>query len=105
MPESTATSVVFINTLIPPPGGETTFLAWWRMAAPFLRLQPGFIAARLHRSLDGDKRRRFVTVVEWESAQAYTKALDAMMSAVPRPNIPGMELHPALYEVVERIER
>lgn len=94
-------TIVLINTFVVPTHMEDAFLQWWRLSRMFFSAQPGFVSAKLHRSLDQKERYRFINVAEWESSDAYGQALSSMWSAVPRPTIPGLEWHPALYEVVE----
>ena len=94
-------TVVLINSFVVPVPMEDAFLQWWRLSRPFFAAQPGFVSAKLHRSLDEHERYRFVNVAEWRSSEAYRAALASLWSAVPRPRIPGLEWHPALYEVVE----
>ena len=80
---------------------EEAFLAWWRIMRPAFAAQPGFVSARLHRSLDENERYRFINIAEWRGSDSYRKALSTIWSSAPRPRIPGLEWHPALYEVVE----
>lgn len=94
-------TVVLINTFVVPVAMEEPFLQWWRMLRPFFATQPGFISAKLHRSLDAKERYRFINIAEWKSTEAYRASLSSMWSAVPKPTIAGLEWHPALYEVVE----
>lgn len=96
-------SVVLINTFVVPAAFEDGFLQWWRLARLALSSQPGFVSARLHRSLDAKERYRFVNIAEWESPEAYHSALSRIWTAVPKPSIPGFEWHPMLYEVVENV--
>ncbi len=93
--------IVLINTFVVPTHMEDAFLHWWRLSRMFFSAQPGFVSAKLHRSLDQKERYRFINVAEWESTDAYRQALSSMWTAVPRPTIPGLEWHPALYEVIE----
>ena len=96
-----AHSVVLINTFVVPIAMEEPFLNWWRMLKPAFASQPGFISAKLHRSLDQNERYRFINIAVWESTDSYRAALTTMWSSVPKPTIAGLEWHPALYEVVE----
>ena len=93
--------IVLINTFVVPTHMEDAFLQWWRLSRMFFNAQPGFVSAKLHRSLDQKERYRFINVAEWESSEAYRSALGSLWSAVPRPTIPGLEWHPVLYEVIE----
>lgn len=96
-------TVVLINTFVVPAAMESAFLAWWRMLKPMFAAQPGFVSATLHRSLDENERYRFINIAEWRGSESYRKALSTIWSSAPRPRIPGMEWHPALYEVVETV--
>ena len=100
-PQPKPANVVLINTFVVPIAMEEAFLNWWRLMKPAFAAQPGFVSAKLHRSLDQNERYRFINIAEWESTEAYRRALTGMWSSVPKPTIAGMEWHPALYEVVE----
>lgn len=99
---SDKSSVVLINTFVVPVAMEEAFLGWWRMLKPAFAAQPGFIRANLHRSLDQNERYRFINIAEWESSEAYQRALSSLWSVAPKPTIAGLEWHPALYEIVEQ---
>ena len=69
----------------------------------FVRHAPGFVSARLHRSLDG---RKVTMVAQWRSAEDYEA-----MRRDPRP-APFLEqalaiaaFEPGMYEVVETFRR
>lgn len=97
-----AESLVLISTFVVPAAAEDAFLAWWRMVRPFLALQPGFVSATLHRSLDERERYRFVNVAEWRSPPAPREMLAKLWSSAPKAMIPGFDWSPTLYEIVER---
>ncbi|MBX2856879.1 MAG: antibiotic biosynthesis monooxygenase [Rhodobacteraceae bacterium] len=100
-PQPKPANVVLINTFVVPIAMEESFLSWWRLMKPAFASQRGFVSAKLHRSLDQNERYRFINIAEWESTEAYRRALTGLWSSVPKPTIAGMEWHPALYEVVE----
>ena len=100
-PEEGEKIVVLINTFVVPKAMEEPFLAWWRLLRPMFTAQPGFVSARLHRSIDENERYRFINIAEWRGSESYRKALTTIWSSAPRPRIPGLEWHPALYEVIE----
>ena len=92
-------NTVLINPFeVPPEVADEQFLAGWQQAADYLRTQPGFVSARLHRAISPDPRFRFVNIAEWESPQAFRAAVTSdgfqRLAAASPPN------HPALYEVV-----
>lgn len=102
MPSATASAkVVLINTFVVPAPMEEAFLQWWRMTRPMFAAQPGFISAKLHRSLDQKEQYRFINIAEWEGSDLYRQALSNIVSMLPKPSIAGLEWHPALYEVIE----
>lgn len=98
---ATGKTVVLINTFVVPPAFEDAFLQWWRLARMGFASQPGFVSAKLHRSLDEKERYRFINIAQWESSEAYQRGLSQIWTMVPKPRIPGLEWHPTLYEVVE----
>ena len=90
-------SVVLINPFEVPQGQEEAFLQGWRAAASHFMQSPGFLATRLHESLDPRTRFRFVNVAEWESAQQFQTALNA--APFPLARLP-VDAFPALYRVI-----
>jgi heme-degrading monooxygenase HmoA len=77
------------------------FLGGWEQTRDFLRTQPGYLGAQLHRSLSPSEDFRFVNIAFYESPQTYQAAIQQpgfreVAAAIPhRP-------HPWLYEVVHR---
>jgi len=55
------TTVVLINPFEVPPENEEEFLKGWVAARDFMQRQKGYVATRLHRSLDPTARFRFST--------------------------------------------
>jgi heme-degrading monooxygenase HmoA len=66
-------SVTLINAFTVPPEESERFLRRWTANAQIMASQPGFIRARMYRSLVDDVELRFINVGEWDSG----KALDA----------------------------
>jgi quinol monooxygenase YgiN len=60
--------VVLINQFNLAPADATRFLEVWADDAAFMKQQPGFISAQLHRGTAGSTT--FVNVAVWESARA-----------------------------------
>ena len=90
-------NVVLINPFEVQAGTDDEFLAGWDRAAQYLRQQPGFVSARLHRALSPDARFRFVNVAEWTSAQDFQAAVTSEgFRELARGSGPN---YPALYEV------
>lgn len=92
--------VVMISTVIVPAAAEDAFLGWWRLARPWIALQPGFVSAQLHRSLDAREGYKYVNIVHWRGAEPYRSALAKLWTSGPPP-IPGLDWRPQLYEIVE----
>jgi len=64
--------VVLINQFNLPPGDAGRFPELWAQDAAFMKQQPGFISAQLHRGTAGSTI--FVNVAVWESAAALGRA-------------------------------
>ena len=96
--------VVLINPFeVPAEVGDEAFLAGWQEAADFLRSQPGFVDATLHRALRPDARFRFVNVATWESPAAFAAAVatDRFRELNRDNSIPN---YPALYQVARHVD-
>lgn len=66
-----STPVTQITFIEPAAGQQQEALAVMAERAAFMSRQPGFIAIRLHRSLDG---KRIVNYVEWENLELLHRA-------------------------------
>ena len=94
-------NVIVINPFEVPGGKEEQALETWDRFADYFRKQPGYVSAKLHRSIDPDARFHLVTVAEWESPNHFMAALNnpelqeiAETAKDHSPNYPG------LYEVI-----
>ncbi len=91
--------VILINPFEVDPAAGDDFVRSWRVAADYMKRQPGFIAARLHRALGPNARFQFVNIAQWESPQHFMSAVQTdefkSLSEGSPPNFPG------LYQVVE----
>jgi quinol monooxygenase YgiN len=65
--------VVLINQFNMAPADAGRFLEAWADDAAFMKQQPGFVSAQLHRGTAGSTT--FVNVAVWESARALGQAL------------------------------
>lgn len=65
--------VVLINRLTVAPEDVPCFLAVWTDEEAYMRRQPGFVSAQLHRA--GGTEGPYVRVVVWDSARALEAAL------------------------------
>ena len=92
--------VVLMSSFIVPPTMEDAFLGWWRMARPFIAAQPGFVSAKLLKTLDAREGLRYANIVEWRSGASYRNALTKLWTSGPPP-IPGLDWRPQIFEIVE----
>jgi len=67
-----ASPVVLVNVFTLDKADETTFLKTWQDDAQFMKRQPGFISAQLHRAI-GDNP-TYVNYAVWESTSAFRAA-------------------------------
>ena len=67
--------VVLINQFNLAPGDTARFLQAWADDAAFMKQQPGFISAQLHRGTTGSTT--FINVAVWESARALGQAFSS----------------------------
>jgi heme-degrading monooxygenase HmoA len=66
--------VTLINAFTVPPEESERFLDRWKDNARIMAGQPGFVRARMYRSLRDDAELRFVNVAEWDSGKALEAA-------------------------------
>ncbi|MER6578421.1 antibiotic biosynthesis monooxygenase family protein [Nonomuraea sp. NPDC001023] len=97
--------ITMINAFTVPVAESETFLPLWRENAEIMARQPGFVGARLHRSMIDDAELRFVNVAHWESGRQLEEALgrpEWQESAQRLLNDPGLHItaRPSIYEVV-----
>lgn len=92
-----SSSVTLINVFEVNGGMEQEFMEWWKRCSDALQKEPGFIDARLHRSLKSSSRFQFVNVAHWETEEAFSQAL-AKNQALLSPTA-AAKGNPALYEV------
>ncbi|MDQ2906606.1 MAG: antibiotic biosynthesis monooxygenase [Chloroflexota bacterium] len=66
--------VVLINVFEVTAGMEDDFIEWWKHHSEVLKKEPGFLDAKLHRSLNPDSRFQFINVAHWETAESLDQA-------------------------------
>ncbi len=96
---SAMSTVVLINAFEVPPGQDETFLQGWEAARDFMQRQHGYVATRLHQSLDPTARFRFINVAEWQSPADFQTALNHPEFVALRQAIPFAH-YPSVYQVV-----
>lgn len=89
--------VALINVFEIPAGTEQAFVAWWQKSSEALKQEPGFIDAKLHRSLKVGARFQFINIAHWESADALDRA--RRRNADILQALEAGKGTPALYEV------
>jgi heme-degrading monooxygenase HmoA len=96
--------VTLINAFTVPLEESERFLERWRDSARVMAGQPGFIRARMHRSLVDDAELRFINVAEWASGKTLARAqANPEWLATVRRMLDDPELHiiprPGVYQV------
>ncbi|MGI9305800.1 MAG: antibiotic biosynthesis monooxygenase family protein [Gammaproteobacteria bacterium] len=97
--ESEEAPVVLINKFTAPPAQAEALPAARTRDAEFMKAQPGFVSAQLHRGISGSGV--FINVAEWESAAAFRAAFShpefrARLDAYP----PGVSASPHLFKKI-----
>ena len=92
--------VILINTFLVPAEQEAEAIAFWEMAAEFMKRQPGYISTALHKSVLPGARYRLINIAQWTSVEAFNKASQALRSSGAIKPVTGVVAHPALYTVI-----
>ncbi|WP_313949410.1 antibiotic biosynthesis monooxygenase family protein [Leptolyngbya sp. FACHB-261] len=95
---------MLINTFSIPQGKEEEFVKMWTEALEFIKNEPGFIDAKLHRSLDPNAQFQFINVAHWETRDAWQAAFDKLQPQELTKQV-SFEQIPALYEVAVHFKR
>jgi heme-degrading monooxygenase HmoA len=91
-------SVVLINVFSVAENHEAEFVKMWTEALELIKNEPGFIDAKLHKSLDPKAQFQFINVAHWESQEAWKVAFDKLQLEELTQQVP-YEQTPALYQV------
>jgi heme-degrading monooxygenase HmoA len=100
--------VTLINAFTVPPHESDRFLRRWKENARIMAGQPGFIRARMYKSLVEDAELSFINMAEWSSGKALEKARanPEFLTSVRRL-MEDPELHvtprPAIYQVAVEV--
>src|SRR5262245_19106748 len=102
--------VTLINAFTVPLHEAERFLRRWKDKARIMAGQPGFIRARMYKSLVEDAELRFINVAEWSSGETLAKArANAEFLASVQRLMDDPELHvtsrPAIYQVAVEVRR
>lgn len=84
--EGPATPVVLVNLFLIEPDDEAQFLSAWAVDAGFMKTQPGFISAQLHRAVGASPA--YLNTAIWQSTGHFRDAFShpgfrATMAAYP----------------------
>jgi len=100
-PDEDPGGVVLINPFEVPPDADDAFLASWEASRQFLRIRPGYLSTRLHRSLSPEAEFRFVNIGRYQSPQAFKAAIGQPEFRAAAAAIQH-RAHPGLYEIIRR---
>jgi heme-degrading monooxygenase HmoA len=94
--------VTLVNSFVVPSGRDEAFLQIWAETSTYFRLQPGFIALRMHRAVTPGAAYRYVNVAVWASATEFAQAhdTDEFRRLVSQPALREFPASPNLYEVI-----
>lgn len=102
MERERADPVLLINVFEVPAGTEPHFVEWWEKSSTCLAKEPGFVDAKLHRSVQPGTPFQFINIAHWETAEALDRAR-TKHGAVLQALSAGKG-HPAFYEVISQYE-
>lgn len=91
---------ILINVFEVPAGKEEDFITWWDRSSEELRREPGFIDAKLHRSVRPGARFQFINIAHWETTTALEQARDKHASLLQSLTVG--KGNPAFYEIVSQ---
>ena len=66
-------SVTLVNVFEVADGRDDEFVRLWQDVTRYVETQPGFVSARLHRTITPESRFRFVNIAEYESAESFKR--------------------------------
>lgn len=98
--DSAEAKVVLINVFEVPQGKVRETIKMWEEAREFLQTQPGYISTNLHESLDDSARFKFINVAEWENAESFQNATEAMKKSGKVKLVEGVRGNPSLYKII-----
>ena len=93
-------SIIAINPFEVPAGMEDQALKLWDRLSAYFSKQPGYIGAKLHRSIDPSAKFHLVTVAEWASAEDFMRALSGEGLKTAASGLEAFPHYPDLYQVV-----
>ncbi|MBX7167779.1 MAG: ester cyclase [Pirellulales bacterium] len=96
--DSESAPLSVINPYLVAPGREQEFMDQWDRRIRWLKQQPGFLDARLHRSVGDDAWYPFVSITVWESQESLSAAVAhrEFRELIIAATFPG---HPGVYRI------
>lgn len=92
-------SVVLVNMFTVPEGELDNVLRLWQEDATYMKAQPGYISAQLHRGTGNS--RVLVNIAVWESTEALVKAFSDPEFQSKHDRYPeGIVMYPHLFEKI-----
>ena len=94
-------TVILINPIEVPKGEEEEVLKSWEIRDKYMRQQPGFVSAKLHKTLSPNAKFHFISYAEWESTEVFMKIINSEEFKKMLENGSNMPLmFPELYEII-----
>ena len=99
---STGEPVILINAFIVPEGKAAESIAFWKKAADFMRVQPGYISTALHQAILPNAKFELINIAKWRSVKDFKNAsrtLKNMMKGGIKP-VDGVITNASLFKVI-----
>jgi len=97
--QETTGPIVLCNTFVVPEGTIEAVMKAWHDDAGFMKAQPGFISAQLHRGTGGS--RVLVNLSVWESTESLRNAFSSPEFQSKAKSYPdGLVVHPHILQKV-----
>ncbi len=96
-------SVTVINPVVVPQGKEKEALDIWEKYSEYFGKQPGFISAKLHRSVNPKAKFHLISVAKWKSSKDFLRALNNEDIKKIGNGFPeDMPHYPSMYEIIRK---
>ena len=95
-----AEPVTLINSFEVPATEADAFVAAWKQARDYLRVQPGYIDTLLHQAAAPNAEFQFVNVAHWRSADDFAAAIGSAGFREAAAGMATYRPHPGLYHTI-----
>ena len=92
--------ITLINSFEGPTGKVAESIKYWEDCRDFLKIQPGYISTKLHKSIKEGSKFELINVAVWESPKAFTEASQKMAKELGVSPTEGLKANPSLYTVI-----